>query len=141
MDRPKAIEEFTRITGIIQTEQAAESSLPHLIDELLTNVEIIQNTNKRPPCPDCRARRMCIRNLAVPIITRCETCNKEIVFMVPVSSQDSSHWDHPVSRIAQDCPRAVRKSNFTKCPTCNRYPGRREQIERIRSDPPVRHPR
>jgi hypothetical protein len=52
--------------------------------------------------------------------------------MIPASHQDTTHWDHPVSRISQLCPRAVRKKSFAKCPTCLQYPGRTEQIQKLK---------
>lgn len=133
MDRPKAIENFIRITGIIKTQQPETiPQIPHLIEDLVNAVEIIQNTNKKPACSDCRARRLCSKNLAVPIITQCEVCDKEVIFMIPASHQDATHWDHPVGRISQLCPQAVRKKSFAKCPVCLKYPTRAEQIQKLR---------
>lgn len=128
LDRPKAIENFKLLAGAIRAG-VNPAKLPHLIDQLVKNVGVIQATNKhKSPCPDCRAQRLCVKNLAVPIITNCESCDKEIVFLIPVEFQESEHWSKPVSRISDACPRARRKKNFAWCPTCRKYP---EQIERI----------
>lgn len=133
MDRPKAIENFTRIVGIIQTTNPDPiHQLPKLIDQMVEDVKVIQATNKKPACLECRAARLCNRNLAVPIITNCEVCNKEIVFVVPVEYQDASRWDRPVSRISDACPRAVQKKFFAWCPKCRKYPDRIEKINKFK---------
>jgi len=134
LDRPKAIEGFKTLTKVILTG-VDPTKLPHLLDQLIENVGVIQATNKRNienPCPNCRAQRLCSRNLAVPIITNCESCDKEIIFLVPVEFQESEHWGKPVSRISDACPRARRKKNFAWCPKCRKYPDQIERTNRLK---------
>lgn len=131
LDRKQAIESFTRITGVIQNG-AASKELPHLVDRLVLDVGVIQATNKKPACQDCRAARLCARNLAVPVRTNCESCGKRIVFIVPVEYQDAAQWGRPVSRISDLCPRARPKKDFAWCPACRQSPDRVERINKFK---------
>lgn len=129
MDRKNAIYQF-RTTSQRLTPEMDPELLSTVIDRLLDQVEVIQATQSHGPCEGCRAHRLCQRKLAVPISTRCEVCNKAIIFVVPASSESIDHWDKPVSRISDSCPHARPKTHFAWCPQCRKDPERVALIQK-----------